>query len=67
MKLANLISISAKRLVMRPTRPLNVFDCVFSSELIFPINYGIKFIQTQREMSFTVLKWLHGSGVAVLN
>ena len=35
------------------------------SELIFPINYGIKFIQTQREMSFTVLKWLHGSGVAV--
>ena len=36
-----------------------------ASELIFPINYGIKFTQTQREMSFTVPKGLHGSGGAV--
>ena len=36
-----------------------------ASELIFPINYGIKSTQTQREMSFTVLKGLHGPGGAV--
>ena len=59
MKLANLISISAKRLVKGHNVAADMYLIAsLASELIFPINYGIKSYNQKCKMCFTGPKGL---------